>query len=89
VAVEFAVSADGKECEVAPAVTPGPAPRLAEIAGREFDAPLDGKKVRFLRVKAKNVGLVPDWHTGSGGKAWPFVDEIVIQWRRSVPRAGL
>jgi hypothetical protein len=79
VAVEFAFSADGKEFSVTPAVTPGPAPRLAKIAVGEFDAPLDGKKVRFLRVKAKNVRLVHEWHTVSGGEAWLFVDEIVIQ----------
>lgn len=33
---------------------------------------------RFVKIKAVNVGRCPDWHPGSGGKAWIFVDEIVV-----------
>ena len=28
--------------------------------------------------QAKNYGICPDWHLGSGGKTWLFVDEIII-----------
>ena len=35
--------------------------------------------VRYLRVKAENMGTCPDWHPGAGGKAWIFVDEVVVR----------
>jgi len=34
---------------------------------------------RYIKVMAENIGLCPHWHKGSGGKAWLFVDEIIIQ----------
>jgi len=36
------------------------------------------REIRFIKVKAKNVGLCPEWHPGAGNKGWLFVDEIVI-----------
>jgi hypothetical protein len=42
-----------------------------------------GKKVhtnaRYINVKAKNISVMPDWHSGKGGKAWLFIDEVVIE----------
>ena len=37
------------------------------------------EKARFVKVKAKNVTICPDWHPGAGGEAWIFVDEIVVK----------
>jgi hypothetical protein len=34
---------------------------------------------RFVRVKAKNIGLCPDWHMGRGDKAWLMIDEILVE----------
>jgi hypothetical protein len=34
---------------------------------------------RYIKVRAKNIGACPDWHPGSGGKAWLFVDEIMVE----------
>lgn len=33
---------------------------------------------RYLKIKVKNVGECPDWHSARGQKAWLFVDEITI-----------
>ena len=38
-----------------------------------------GKKVRYVAVKAKNIGQCPLNHPGAGAKAWLFVDEIIIE----------
>jgi hypothetical protein len=38
-----------------------------------------GRKARFVRVKARKIGLVPEWHNGAGGKACLFADEIIIE----------
>lgn len=34
---------------------------------------------RYIKVKAKNIGICPEWHKGAGGKAWIFVDEVVVE----------
>ncbi len=37
-----------------------------------------GANARFIKVRARNVGICPPWHAGAGGKAWVFVDEVVV-----------
>jgi len=32
--------------------------------------------MRFIRVKATNFGVLPEWHQGAGGDAFIFIDEI-------------
>lgn len=33
---------------------------------------------RYVKVKAKNYGKLPDWHMGAGGEAFIFIDEISV-----------
>jgi len=40
---------------------------------------VDSKPVRYVRVQAKNMAICPDWHPGAGGKAWLFIDEIMVE----------
>ena len=51
----------------------------------EDDRPMHGQfscyqstKCRFVRITAKNRGIVPDWHPGAGYPSWMFFDEIEI-----------
>ncbi|MBN2281371.1 MAG: family 20 glycosylhydrolase [Candidatus Marinimicrobia bacterium] len=44
-----------------------------------LDAKFDEIFVKYLRIKAKNIGTCPEWHAGAGGKAWLFVDEIIVE----------
>ncbi len=37
-----------------------------------------GAKARYIRIKAKSFGQIPDWHLGAGYNSWIFVDEIII-----------
>jgi arylsulfatase len=77
--VEFEVSLDGErytslgveEERAAPAV----APRVKDFA----KTTPEGTRARFVRVRAASVGTCPSWHVGSGGKAWLFADEIMVQ----------
>lgn len=45
--------------------------------GGEIDT--KNKKVKFIKVKAINYGKLPVWHQGSGGDAFIFTDEIIIE----------
>jgi len=31
------------------------------------------------RNLAKNIRSCPEWHPGDGGKAWLFVDEVIVE----------
>jgi predicted alpha-1,2-mannosidase len=34
---------------------------------------------RYIKVKASNFGKIPEWHLGTGGDAYIFIDEIIIK----------
>jgi hexosaminidase len=34
---------------------------------------------RYIKVKAENIGTCPRGHKGEGGKAWLFIDEVIIR----------
>jgi predicted alpha-1,2-mannosidase len=36
-------------------------------------------KARYIKVVAGNYGTLPEWHLGHGGKAWLFVDEVIVK----------
>lgn len=75
--VEIAFSTDGQSYEVIKTVTIDTEISLAheikEISAHE------SRSGRFVKVTAQNVSICPEWHPSAGGKAWLFVDEIVIK----------
>ena len=46
---------------------------------KDFTIKLKELKARYIKIKAKNYGVCPEWHLGAGGKTWVFVDEITIK----------
>ena len=36
-------------------------------------------RARYVRVRARNFGRIPDWHPGRGSPAFIFVDEITVE----------
>ncbi len=45
---------------------------------RDFAVTLDRVQARHIRLVAESIGVCPEWHPGAGGKAWIFVDEIIV-----------
>lgn len=76
--VQYSVSIDGDKFEQVAIIHNQLDANYTEKAIKEFSADLTGHEARYLKVLAKNIGFCPDWHQGSGGKAWLFCDEIVI-----------
>jgi hypothetical protein len=75
--VEFAVSVDGNDWEtVHRAAVALEADARTSI--QRIEAEVQAGPVRFIRVRARNLGQCPDWHPGAGGEAWLFVDEIIV-----------
>jgi hexosaminidase len=77
--VELAVSSDGKTYETVGVIGNDVPPQLADIVVKDFEAAFEARRARFVRVRARSVGIVPDWHFGKGGQAWLFADEIVVE----------
>jgi len=46
---------------------------------KEFSSKPDSVRCRYVKVVAKNRGICPAWHIGTGQKAWIFADEITIR----------
>jgi len=76
---EFAVSIDGRNFERVGRFSLPIASSDQDVGIRELEQPLMRVPARFVRVFARNLGTCPDWHVGKGGKAWLFVDEIVVE----------
>lgn len=45
---------------------------------RELSAAAPTDRARYVRVRARTVGVCPPWHPGAGGPAWLFADEIRV-----------
>lgn len=52
-----------------------------EIKIRKIKIPFENKNIRFIKIIAKKLGKLPEWHLGSqhDGRSWLFVDEIQIK----------
>lgn len=76
--VTFYVSSDGKDyrqtgMEAQPEVN-----RAVAMGTRAFSSAVGGKG-RYVKVVTDGVGICPPWHLGAGGKAFAFMDEIVVE----------
>ena len=73
--VEFSVSADGENYTVA-----GRLENKVDETDRKvqvWDAELPvGCTARYVKVFAKNIGIIPSWHPGAGNPGFIFTDEI-------------
>jgi len=76
--IEFAVSMDGEKFTTVYRMPNNGAGRRNGEFIQEITQSLEGVHARYIRVRAKNIGVCPPWHRGAGGKAWIFVDEILV-----------
>jgi hexosaminidase len=77
--VEYAVSLDGQNFQTIATLTNDVPDNQTGNLTKEFAGKFSDVSARYVKVKAKNIGICPDWHAGAGGKAWLFVDEIVVE----------
>ena len=76
--IEMSVSTDGSDFQVIGNFNIktefSPKPEI-----KDYSTELAVDAARFVQIKAKNVGICPELHPGAGGKAWIFVDEIIVE----------
>ena len=77
--VEFFISEDGNKFSFASKVKNDISQKEKGALTGELSTHTMGVTCRFIRIRAKNIGICPDWHPGAGGKAWLFIDEIIVK----------
>lgn len=77
--VEFSISQDGENYTQIKRVMNKIPDTAQEAFTHEFNAEVRGKSARYIKVFAKSRLKCPEWHIGAGGKAWIFIDEIVLE----------
>jgi len=77
--VEFYISNDGEQFELVEKINNTFPDTLDGSFINDYIAQLNDLKARYIQVKAENYGYCPAWHLGAGGKAWLFVDELIIE----------
>lgn len=78
-AVEYSLSDDGITFRAAETITNEFPPTTPKSEVRDFSALLSHTRARFVKVKARNLGMCPEWHKGAGEPAWLYVDEIFVE----------
>jgi len=76
--VSFSVSSDGRKFKKLHTIKINPAKKTDDSI-RNVSANTKNIKTRYIRIQAKNTAICPEWHKGAGGKAWLFIDEILIK----------
>jgi len=75
--VEFLASSDGKTFQ-AVATIEHEVPVKEPTKKITLAAKFNPMKARYIRVHARTLGTIPDWHPAKGRKAWLFVDELLV-----------
>ncbi|MCR4859984.1 MAG: GH92 family glycosyl hydrolase [Bacteroidales bacterium] len=76
--VEFSVSQDGKDFTPLARVENTVDERDYEIRIWNCEVPAD-VQARYVKVRAANIGTIPEWHPGAGSPGFIFIDEIWIK----------
>jgi putative alpha-1,2-mannosidase len=77
--VEFEISDDNRSFRKVAEIKTDVAPDDMKPQMKDYFQAIAPVKARYVRVRAKNLGVIPAWHPGAGGAAYIFVDEIFVQ----------
>lgn len=77
--IDFALSKDGREFYSHKTLSMNKIVPNENRDIKDFSVFLKNQSCRYVRVNAKGVEVCPQWHKGAGGRAWLFVDEIIIE----------
>jgi arylsulfatase A-like enzyme len=75
--IQLEVSGDGVNYRNAGRQDPPEVTDLLQVVDIQMN--LLNVSARFVRITARNFGIIPPGHPGEGNPAWLFVDEIIIE----------
>jgi len=77
--ISFSISSDGKDYRMMGVIDNFPDRATINDGIRYFEVLVFGASARYVKVRAKSMGLCPPWHHGAGGPAWLFADEVIVE----------
>lgn len=79
--VIYQVSEDGKKFKTVMNFPMDTSKPSEEVNIKEATIHLKGESIRYVKVIAKKLGKLPEWHLGykHDGRSWIFIDEIMIK----------
>ncbi|GLH73831.1 alpha-1 2-mannosidase [Geothrix limicola] len=77
--VTFELSLDGQAWGPALRVANPVSPKQDGAIIHDFAAEAGGQQARYIRVRARSIGPCPDWHKGTPGASFLFVDELTVE----------
>ena len=79
--VEILISSDGKKFNSIAKANLNTTTPNEKVRIDEFGYALKGKNARYIKIIAKKLGELPEWHLGHkhDGRSWIFIDEIEIR----------
>jgi hexosaminidase len=79
VKVEYMVSVDGINWEIAGSVDEGLPIDQYDAFQRDYIADFEARPARFVRVRAQNIGNLPAGHPSAGQASNVVIDEFVVE----------
>jgi hexosaminidase len=76
--IEFSLSKDGKQFFAMQRITREDLKSNDDRVIKDFTVHYSNESCRYVRIKAEAVKTCPQWHKGAGGKAWLFLDEVMV-----------
>ena len=77
--LEIQLSEDGKNWIKTKKKKPIQNPQKRGQFKEEISVDFYDEMARYIKIKAKNRGPVPDWHEAAGSKSWLFIDEVIVE----------
>lgn len=74
--VTVLTSEDGVRFEKAGELAPVPPTENRPARIERLSISFSERPARFIRIRAENTGVCPEWHPGKGQNCWLFTDEI-------------
>ena len=78
VAVEIWGGTKKNKLRLLGSVEPPATRKDAERAMMKVEVKFKTENISYLKIVAKNLKKLPDWHPGKGEPAWVFIDEILL-----------
>ena len=72
--IDISYSLDGKKYHLLKEVELSSTDRIVKIK-----AVFDAVNAKYLKILARNYGVIPEGKQGAGNKAWTFIDEIIVE----------
>lgn len=76
--VTFYLSSDGEHFTQVGQQTQPEVNRSVAVGTRDFACTV-GQSARYVKVVTDGIGTCPSWHLGAGGRAFVFMDEVIVE----------